>query len=546
MAGYSNEGGGKLGDIPDLVSTPLLGGLEATAAPDYSKVLGNILAEKETMAKLKVASDTQKQVELLQAHQDADLAKTKADKAASEALRMQIEFESSPEEIAKYKAAAAARHSQAIVDAQTESKQQDDMLKQLREAGGNPADYYAGANEQGTTTYNWPAIAKDIPILQAKKGYAAMPQIGANGEVVPAPTSVEAANAPAPTGDLSEAPAPAAAAPASGAPVSLPPIQTSAGPVSNLSESPAPGTPAVAPMDTSASNVVPPALRVDPNFVPQMQQQYAIAARALQLENFKKSGFMVAPSQAEVFSKLGLKTEKEIFVDPQTQNSYEAQVTRDAAGRIWSAPSNPVLHERSKTQQTIDTEAAKDYQDYTQNQGVARDKNDIATLDSAIGILRDGKTTASGAFLNLLPQWVKNITLTEKGLKVPQMVQNVLISHLKEAFPGRVTNFDFQKSLELVFNPALQEKTNAETVERKRNELAAALEHKRDSMQYFGEHGTLAGYKSKSLADQPSGESTTRTSSSTGTLGETRYNAAGKAYTLTKDEVSGKLVWLAK
>lgn len=552
MPGYDNTGG-RLGDVPNIVDPNLTNRLADQKMPDYSQILGEMLAAKETEAKLGVAMDTQKQIEVLKAHQDADLAKVKADKAASDALSTQLAFDTSPDEIAKWKAGRAAAHTQAIVDAQTGTKQNDELLKELRDAGGNPDDYYAGANADGTTSYNWSAIANDIPKLKSKQSLSAVPTLDANGGIVPAQTSVEAANAPTAGGSLSDTPpatdsgeaAPSAdSSPASGPPVKLPAIETPTGPADASAPLAAAPSPTSSPGAVDAAASIPPALQVDPAFVPQMRQQYAQASRNLQMENYKKTGFMLPPAQGEVFKALGLKTDKEIYVDPKTQNSYEAQVTRDAAGRVWGAPKNPVLHARSETQQTIDTEAAKDYQDYTQNQGAARDKNDIATLDTAISVLSDGHTTVSGALTGLLPNGIRNIVMSDKALNVPTLIKSVVQNHLKEIFGGRISNMEVKNAMELVFNPSLGEGNNLGSAQRLRKNLVEALNNKRESMQYFGAHGTLEGYTPKSLTDT---DPSSKTSSPTSTLAEGQTGVFnGRKYKLVKDGATGKSNWVGQ
>jgi hypothetical protein len=434
---------------------------------------------------------------------------------------------SDPEYIATVAAENAAAHRKALqsnIDATTESKQQDELLAAMRAAGVEPSYEYAGATADGTQTYDWERMRRDLPILQARQGLRGVPGIDASGNPVYPRASIdepEAAPEENPAAGESEAPA-------TGAPIKIRPIETSTGPVQlepatpggALSSVPAPGSAAPAavavagPRGTAAATpdvvaavtpapplaIVPKDLQVDPRFVPSMMQEYGKAAAKLRLENFKKTGVMLNPAQGEVFKELGLQSKEESFLDPKTQNSYTAYVTRDAAGRIWRAPENPVLKERSKAQIETDTEMAKDLQEDLLSGGISRDKNDIASVDEAIKILGDGSTNVSGALLGLLPEEYRALVLSDKGQKVPQLLRSVVQRHLKELFGGRISNLEVKNAMELVFNPRMSEENNLSTAQQLRTNLFNALQSKRDSLKYFVEHGgTMSGYEPKSI-----------------------------------------------
>lgn len=525
MAGYSNDGGGTLGSPNNTVDSGLLQLAASTAVPDYSGVLGKLLADKQTQAKLALASNLQDQIDYEKAQRTAELSALKAKQAEAD---MHTKMWSDP----KYQEALSAEYSQKIAEANRSANAvaagQYQAEKDAADIGLDPQAYTVnGQVDHGT-------LATDVQRLRQRNTFLGQGYSPDEAKKATGPTRQESFDTPA-TDDTAPASEPGSAlsdAPSPDASDTAAPAQGSA----PLANAPAPGA-APAPATTTSGVTLP--AGIAPNAPQTLAAAKNSVRRQVAIAN-KIPPFAVTDKMLE--DAIGITTTKEIFVDPKTQDSYEAQVTKDRAGNVYRT-SDPIMHERSKTQQQIDTEAAKDYQDYVQNQGVTRDKNDIATLDSAIKILRDGKTTASGAFLNLLPENVKNMVLSDTGKQVPQMVQSVLLSHLKEAFPGKVSNIEFEKSMDLIFNKSVSEPANANTIERKRNELASALEYKRDSMQYFGAHGTLEGYQPKALQDSPG--SSTATSAASAPLGTVRFHpVTGAPFKLIKNEVTGKSDWV--
>lgn len=520
---YGNNGGGSLGTIPDLTDPNLTTRLADAVVPDYSAHLGKLVAADEATRKLRAVGTLKEQLELEKAQRAAELAGVKAKQLEADSFLRKY---SDPEYIAAIAAENAAKHREALqknADAMTESKRRDALLAAVRAAGVEPDYEYAEATESGTQDYDWERMQRDLPILQGRHAQRGVPGVDAAGNPVYPRASIDAPEpAPAenPAAEESEAPA-------TGEPIKIRPIELSTGPVQlpaatggALSSVPAPGSAAPAavavagPKGTVAATpdvvaavtpaaplaIVPKDLQVDPRFVPSMMQEYGKEATKLRLENFKKTGVMLNPSQGEVFKGLGLQSKEETFLDPKTQNSYTAFVTRDGLGRIWRAPENPVLKERSKAQIETDTEMAKDLQEDLLSGGISRDKNDIASVDEAIKILGDGSTNVSGALLGLLPEEYRALVLSDKGQKVPQLLRSVVQRHLKELFGGRISNLEVKNAMELVFNPRMSEENNLATAQQLRTNLFNALQSKRDSLKYFVEHGgTMSGYEPKSI-----------------------------------------------
>lgn len=525
MSGYSNEGGGRLGEVPNLIDTGLLESVIDSAKPvDYSKALGQLYADKQTQAKLAVANNLHDQIDYEEAQRKADLAGLKAKRAEAE---MHVRKLSDP----KYQEALASEYAATIAEnarkADADAAGRFAAEKDAAELGLDKNAYAVDGK------IDYLKLGTDVQKIKQRNAFIGQGYTADEARQQTGPTSQEANDTPAteeaPAGDssdLSAAPAPDAAS-------------LVLAPTDSLAAAPAPGA---APVAAPAAATALPA-GIAPN-APQSLQAAKEAVRVQVARANKIPPRYVTDKQME--DAIGITTIKEVFVDPKTQDSYEAQVTRGRDGTIYKT-SAPILHERSKTQQTIDTEAAKDYQDYTQNRGAARDKNDIATLDEAISILKDGKTTVSGALTSLLPEGIRNVVLSDKGLKVPQMIKSVVQNHLKEIFGGRISNMEVKNAMELVFNPALSESTNAATSEHVRRDIVDAMENKRASMQFFGEHGTLEGFTPKSLRDD-SGPSTATSSSSSPAagpqIGDKKY-LNGREYTLSKNEVTGKREWIA-
>lgn len=552
-----------LGSVPNVSANPgLLEDAVNASKYDYSDVLGKLTAEKEQAAKLALVSRGHDQLDFEEAQRKADLATLNAKRAE---MDMHARALSDP----KYLEALSAEHaatiaantrvanSQAAGDYQTEKDAAELGLDQSAYSVDGKVDHLALAADVQRLKQRNTFLGQGYTMDGAKKATGpTMQEAWETPATSDTPDAAAGGGTPNPAGTLSNSPSPAATLSASTpstsldalpAPVKLPPITLSGG-------QPVAADPTAAPAAVPAPSGAPTATLPE-GVAPNAPTSLAAARETMRIPVARQE--KIAPqfvTDRQLDDALGVATTKEIYVDPKTQDSYEVQVTKDRAGRIYST-SAPILHERSKTQQVIDSAAAADYQDYTQNHGAARDKNDLATLDEAIGIMKDGHTTVSGALTSLLPEGLRNVVLSNKGLKVPQLIKSVVQNHLKEIFGGRVSNMEVKNAMELVFNPALDEDTNVETAGRVRRDIVDAMENKRASMQYFGAHGTLEGFEAPGL--EPAAVGSTSTGSATGAagagttsgraqLGDAKFLNGRKYVLFPADGDTGKRVWVGQ
>lgn len=536
-----------LGSVPNVSANPgLLEDAVNASKYDYSDVLGKLVAEKEQAAKLALVSKANDQLDFEKAQRQADLATIKAKQAEADMHARALSDPKyldalSAEHTASIAASTRTANAQAAGDYQTEKDAAELGLDQSAYSVDGQVDHLS--------------LAADVQRLKQRNTFLGQGYSMDGAKKATGPTMQEAYNTPAsddgspdPAGNLSNSPA--------ASPSSAP------APSASLAALPSPGIAAAVPAPVAAAAAspdgsVPAATALPEGVAPNAPTSLADARESMRIPVARQN--KIAPqfvTDKQLDDALGVATTKEIYVDPKTQDSYEVQVTKDRTGRIYST-SAPILHERSKTQQVIDSAAAADYQDYTQNRGAARDKNDLATLDEAIGIMKDGHTTVSGALTSLLPDGLRNVVLSNKGLKVPQLIKSVVQNHLKEIFGGRISNMEVKNAMELVFNPALDEDTNVETAGRVRRDIVDAMENKRASMQYFGAHGTLEGFTPKSLTDDSAAPSTSTAGSGTGTasagttsgraqLGDAKFLNGRKYVLFPADGDTGKRVWVGQ
>lgn len=499
----------------NLGRAALAGQAMIATTPDYSHVLADAAANQKMQTELALASDQAKALEVAKAHQGAALAKAKADKAQLDADLSLNEFKRSPEGV---KLAKDKYYNDAQKTIHESRYTTDPVYKVMHDAktvGVDPALFTlpdgGGIDVAG--------LQQEILTQQYRTAIGARTEIG---NLVATPVPGAAPAEPAAT------------------PVALPAIETSTGPVSTAR--PLAGVPSAGAVGVA----VPEALRVN------VSEEYKEQQRALERSRLVADGKrgMTPITEAELSTALELKSAPEKFVDTAGR-AYEVQVTRDRAGKRWEV-GEPKLTELSEAEKVEDAKVAAYVSEFDNKGSEALLQSDLTTLDKAIATLNDPNIEASGAFIQLLPPWVRPFILSQRALAVPKQVGQVMVNHLAELFPGRVTNFDFSKSLELAFADELDEKTNADFIKKKRDELAAIGARKKAQVDWYREHRTMSGFnKPEVVVDESGPGSASKAAGPVKNFNATAKEGAkgmlnGAPVVLLKNEVTGKLEWVAE
>ncbi len=264
------------------------------------------------------------------------------------------------------------------------------------------------------------------------------------------------------------------------------PAPTSA-PVSSAAASPA-----LAPTATSVATPGAPAPAGSVTIPFQPNADLTTWLRAPMAAEVLSTGTPVSP--ATLAKKLGVERKTRTFIDPNTKSEYEVDLQEGPSGEIFKVLSTPRFVKVSPLQADVDKQTADDISEFN-NGGKEKAQAQLKKLDEVIKVLRKpGTIGASGPIVGLLPDAIRKPFTTDESLAVEPDVKQVVMTGLKATLGQRFTQTEANQILDTAYNRFLSEPANADRLQTLRDNMQALLDAKSSQVEYFRQHGTLAGF----------------------------------------------------
>lgn len=156
-------------------------------------------------------------------------------------------------------------------------------------------------------------------------------------------------------------------------------------------------------------------------------------------------------------------------------------------------PKTPKIGEAQKA---IDREFGKMYSKFVLGGEASAVGKNIIQLQDATDILEthlnEGKDL-TGDFRSVLPDSLQSFANPE-GVKVKEMVQEVVQSNLRAVLGGQFAEREAQQLLARSFNERLLPEENIRRIKNLQKSIELAFEQKTKAIEYFRQNGTMAGY----------------------------------------------------
>jgi len=160
-------------------------------------------------------------------------------------------------------------------------------------------------------------------------------------------------------------------------------------------------------------------------------------------------------------------------------------------------PKTPKIGEAKKA---IDREFGKVYSKFVLDGGASVIGKNITQLQDASKILethlREGKDL-TGVYNSALPDSLRSF-FNPEGVKVQQMVEEVVQSNLKAVLGGQFSEREAEQLLARSFNPRLLPEENIRRINNLQKSIELAFQQKLKAIEYFEANGTMDGFKGAS------------------------------------------------
>jgi len=201
-----------------------------------------------------------------------------------------------------------------------------------------------------------------------------------------------------------------------------------------------------------------------------------------------------------------------VVYEGKSKTSNTKFVTETGQVVDFSDPSNPVvtnvegykIPEKTpkigEAQKSIDREFGKEYSKFVIGGGASSVGKNISQLQDATNILQkhlDAGNDLTGDFRSVLPESLRSFANPE-GVKIQQMVEEVVQSNLKAVLGAQFTEREAQQLLARTFNPKLLPEENIRRIQNLQKSIELAFQQKLKAVQYFEENGTISGFKGAS------------------------------------------------
>ena len=191
---------------------------------------------------------------------------------------------------------------------------------------------------------------------------------------------------------------------------------------------------------------------------------------------------------------------------PKTSNTKFVTETGQVVD--YSDPTNPVVTnvegykippktpKIGEAQKSIDREFGKMYSKFVLGGEASTIGKNVTQLQDATNILethlREGKDL-TGVYNSALPDSLRSF-FNPEGVKVQQMVEEVVQSNLKAVLGGQFAEREAQQLLARSFNPRLLPEENIRRIKNLQKSIELAFQQKLKAIEYYRQNGTMAGY----------------------------------------------------
>ncbi len=151
--------------------------------------------------------------------------------------------------------------------------------------------------------------------------------------------------------------------------------------------------------------------------------------------------------------------------------------------------------DQTTAQKAVDKAFGKDYAEYVAGGGYADTMTQIGTLEGVLAQLRDPKgSNLTGGGLSMLPEGIRKRTFSD-SMAAQQAVEQSVQRTLKKTLGGQFTEKEGILFMQRGYDPALDEKDNAEKLERAINQLKLMALAKQEAIDWYEQNDTLDGFK---------------------------------------------------
>lgn len=173
-------------------------------------------------------------------------------------------------------------------------------------------------------------------------------------------------------------------------------------------------------------------------------------------------------------------------IDAANQRAADANALKERLANKKGNPAN----------EAVDKAYAKDYTEYALNGGHERAMQDISELEPLVEQLKNHDTGRLGGMAGLLGD--KAVDLQDPELaSIRDKYKRNLSKSLKSIFGSRPSQLEYQKQLELGYNPRLSPQENAQRISDQIARLKGEAGAKKAAADYYQQNGTIKGYQGK-------------------------------------------------
>lgn len=217
-----------------------------------------------------------------------------------------------------------------------------------------------------------------------------------------------------------------------------------------------------------------------------------------------KYGAQLADSKAKLMEQYSPKREKYRFTgDGDTPMVADAILVGGQPVALLSAPVVDVksMHDNNAGLAKIDEEMAKSIADV---QTGAADRKLASNLTS-LNFAREKLTksdTITGPLISLMPEAVRRrIPGLQDGMAVRDAVRSVVQQSLRETLGAQFARIEGEMMMERAFDPTQPESENVRRLDLLAKELVDYTQAKKAATDYYTAHGTMYGYRGRTLDD---------------------------------------------
>lgn len=223
----------------------------------------------------------------------------------------------------------------------------------------------------------------------------------------------------------------------------------------------------------------------------QQKQQLMNLTQAYQNDQINRDYYK---QQIDLLKQIALENAKKASSERNTDVTGSLGILKQEEKNIRPIPVKPRSKGAGRKETTLDREIAKQYADWVGAGGYSGAQNSLAKLDNAIKTL-ESRTDISGPYLSMLPDAVRRRALAE-GARIKADVESVVMGDMRKFLGPQFTETEGKQMLQRSFEPAFDEKTNAERIRQIKQRLLEEVSARNKTYQFFENSGqSMLGFK---------------------------------------------------